>query len=214
MNRTASHIFGPELRGTIARNVKTFSPAQEVWPGLRKAAVTVIIATDRSSGRASVIVTLRPGSMRRHGAQYALPGGRLDAGETALEAAMRETSEELGLELKEEDIIGRLDDFPTRSGFCITPFVAWCEDVTALTPDASEVAAVYFIPLEELESPAIPRLEPEAHGDQPVMSAYFPTLGHDMFAPTAAILYQFREIALEARTTRVSHFEQPRFAWK
>lgn len=208
------HEFGPALRREVETNLAAFTPRAQGRDGLRDAAVALLIARDPASGQASVIVTLRPDTMRRHGAQYALPGGRLDAGETDIGAALRETREELGLTLGEGDILGRLDDFPTRSGFRITPFVLWCADAAALVPDPSEVAEIYFIPLGELNSPQIPRLDQSPHGAAPIMSAFFPTLGHRMFAPTAAILYQFREIALRANRIRVSHFEQPAFAWK
>jgi 8-oxo-dGTP pyrophosphatase MutT (NUDIX family) len=208
------HTFDTALRQSIGDRIAGFVPARIERTGLRRAAVTIVIAPQPQTGHASVIVTLRPDTLRRHGAQYALPGGRLDDGETEIEAALRETSEELGLDLDNGDILGRLDDFPTRSGFRMTPFVAWCPDAATLAPDPSEVADVFFLPLAELDSDDIPILEPGPHGEHPVMSAFFPTLGHRMFAPTAAILYQFREIALRAVTTRVSHFEQPTFAWK
>lgn len=209
-----TYDFDPVLRRSIRARVAGFVPAKLEATQLRRAAVALVVAKEWETGQASVIVTLRPANLRRHGAQYALPGGRLDAGETEIEAALRETSEELGLELGEENMLGRLDDFPTRSGFRITPFVAWCPDDFTLKPDPSEVEDVFFIPFKELDNPEIPHLEPSAHGKHPVMSAFFPTLGHQMFAPTAAILYQFREIALRATTTRVSHFDQPDFAWR
>lgn len=208
------HEVGAALRREIETNLAAFTPRTQGRAGLRDAAVALLIAREPASGRASVIVTLRPDKMRRHGAQYALPGGRRDAGETDIQAALRETREELGLVLGEADMLGRLDDFPTRSGFRIAPFVLWCDDAAALSPDPNEVAEVYFIPFRELDSPDIPLLEQSPHGAAPIMSAFFPTLGHRMFAPTAAILYQFREIALRANATRVSHFDQPTFAWK
>lgn len=209
-----NYDFNFLLRRSISERIARFVPAELEATRLRKAAVAIVIAKERETGQASVIVTLRPANLRRHGAQYALPGGRLDAGETEVEAALRETSEELGLNLEQRDILGRLDDFPTRSGFRISPFVAWCQGDVTLKPDAAEVEDVFFIPFCELDDPEIPRLEPSAHGKDPVMSAFFPSLGHQMFAPTAAILYQFREIALRSTTTRISHFDQPEFAWK
>ena len=206
--------FDPALRKTVRDRMAVFDPARIRKAGLRKAAVAVVIARQAQTGEATVIVTLRSSHLRRHGAQYALPGGRLDDGETELDAALRETSEELGLKLGRADMIGRLDDFPTRSGFRITPFVAWAPEAAALVPDRSEVAEVFHIPFSELDSDGIPCLEPSEENGPEVMSGFFPTLGHRMFAPTAAILYQFREIALRGRVTRVAHFEQPAFAWK
>lgn len=207
------HAFNPDLRHLLKARLAAFDVCPHHEAGLRQAAVALLVAAHPDSGEASVIVTLRPDSLRRHGAQYALPGGRLDPAETTQAAALRETAEELGLHLSPDDILGRLDDFPTRSGFCITPFVAWCETDQAMSPDPSEVAQVYHLPFSELDCPDIPRLEPNPHGKAPVLSAFFPTLGHYMFAPTAAILFQFREVALNARPTRAAHFDQPVFAW-
>jgi 8-oxo-dGTP pyrophosphatase MutT (NUDIX family) len=151
--------------------------------------------------------------LRRHGGQYALPGGRLDEGETAAEAALRELEEELGLALGADRILGMLDDYPTRSGFRITPVVLWGAGAGEIRPDVQEVDQVYRIPLADLLSPAIPHLEP-GPDDHPVLSAPLATLGHRVFAPTAAMLYQFREVAILGRDTRVAHYDQPAFAWK
>ncbi|MEM7076933.1 MAG: CoA pyrophosphatase [Pseudomonadota bacterium] len=207
------YAFTSGLRRTLHRRMAGFVPVRLADPQLRGAAVTLLIADCPEARQASIVVTVRAAGLRRHGGQYALPGGRLDAGETERDAAMRETSEELGLDLAEADILGRLDDFPTRSGFCITPFVAWAPAGAVLRPDPAEVARVIRIPFAQLDDPGIPVLEPSTHGDHPVMSAYFEVLGHRMYAPTAAILYQFREIALRGETRRVSHFDQPGFAW-
>ncbi len=210
----AQYSFTNALRGDIARRLSTFPIEPVEDDGLRRAAVCLVVAQDPRDGQASVLITLRPRSINRHSGQYALPGGRLDAGETAREAALRELDEELGLRCDGGQVLGRLDDFPTRSGFCISPFVIWADDVSTLTPDPSEVAEVYHLPFVELDSPKIPKLRGARAGDQPVLSAYFRTLGHSIFAPTAAILYQFRELALRGDVTRAAHFEQPRFAWK
>lgn len=113
----------------------------------------------------------------------------------------------------EESVIGMLDDYPTRSGFRITPVVVWGGDAGALVPDPREVDQVYLIPLADLLNPGIPHLEP-GPGDHPILSAPLATLGHHVFAPTAAMLYQFREAALLGKPTRVSHYDQPAFAWK
>ncbi|MCR9115099.1 MAG: CoA pyrophosphatase [Rhodobacteraceae bacterium] len=207
------HEFHPDLRASLLSRLSAFEVRAHDAAGLRRAAVALVVAPHPETGQASVIVTLRPDKMRRHGAQYALPGGRLEVDETPMEAALRETGEELGLHLNADSILGQLDDYATRSGFCITPYVAWGGADLTLTPDPSEVAQVFHLTFDELNSPDIPNLELSAHGPEPVMSAFFPTLGHYMFAPTAAILFQFREIALHARSTRVAHFDQPVFAW-
>ncbi|KZY30462.1 hypothetical protein A3731_05095 [Roseovarius sp. HI0049] len=191
-----------------------FAAASARTGDLRLAAVAILVAPRAGSREAGVLITLRATRLNRHGGQYALPGGRLDPGETPLEAAIRETREELGLTLTEADLIGRLDDYPTRSGFAMMPHVFWCADLSALRPDPSEVAEVHSLPLGELDSDDIPLLDQKPHSEHPVLSAFFPTLGHTVYAPTAAVLYQFREVALRGFDTRVAHYDQPEFAWK
>ena len=87
-----------------------------------------------------MLLTLRAAGLRAHRGQWALPGGRCDAGETPVEAALRELHEELGLELGPEDVLGLLDDYPTRSGYLITPVVVWAATKAAgLSPNPAEV---------------------------------------------------------------------------
>ena len=149
--------------------------------------------------------------MNRHGGQYALPGGRLDEGESVIEAALRETHEEVGLYLETSSVLGLLDDLVTRSGFVITPVVAWAGVDPGFEADPGEVAQLYRLPLEELDAPSVPETVPDRAGGKPVMSAVFPTIGQRMYAPTAALLYQFREVCLHGRSTRVGDLGQPEF---
>ena len=99
------------------------------------------------AGGAAFLLCRRPSKMRRHAGQWALPGGRIDDGETPLDAALRELEEELGVRLAAESVVGWLDDYATRSGFVITPVVLWCGADPALKPDPDEVFAVYRIGL-------------------------------------------------------------------
>lgn len=209
-----SYLFDPDLKSSLRRNLAGLDLAQDTRPELRSAAVAIVVTQQPDSDQAGVLMTFRPPKMNRHGGQYALPGGRLDAGETREQAALRELQEELGLDLGPDDIIGRLDDYPTRSGFCVSPIVMWARGTVTLRPDPAEVEQVFHLPLTELDSPDIPRLQDSQNGTHPVLSAFFPTLGHHMYAPTAAILYQFREVALRGQATRVAHFDEPVFAWK
>ena len=204
--------FNDGLRARTERNLANF-PRQAIEDAsLRHAAVAIVIV-EGAGGQAALLLTTRPVGLRRHGGQYALPGGKLDKGETAETAALRELEEELGLTLDGGRIIGKLDDYPTRSGFRITPVVVWGGEAGAIRPDPDEVDQVYHIPLADLMSPDIPHLEP-GPDDHPILSAPLATLGHQVFAPTDAMLYQFREVALLGRETRVAHYDQPAFAWK
>lgn len=207
------YIFSAALRERLALNLRRF-PYQPVEdPGLRQAAVMLIVAQLESAAEACILMTKRPAHLRRHANQFALPGGRLDAGETPTEAAIRETEEELGLVLTTQDVLGVLDDYPTRSGFRITPIVAWGGPALALNPDPNEVAHVFRIPLSELDDPSVPHLTETEPGSPPVLSAPLASIGDHIYSPTAAMLYQFREVAMNGRTTRVAHFDQPKFAW-
>lgn len=208
------YAFGPGLRERLAANIGAFERHPVDDPALRRAGVAIVVAKSERDGDASVLLTKRPASLRRHAGQWALPGGRLDAGETIEQAALRELHEELRLELQADAILGLLDDYPTRSGFSITPVVVWGGVVEHIDPDPVEVAYVLRVPLHQLDSPEIPRLSATEDGKPPVLSAPLPITGGVVYAPTAAMLYQFREVAMRGLGTRVAHFDQPRFAWK
>ena len=111
-------------------------------------------------------------------------------------------------------MLGALDDYKTRSGFRIRPFVIWGGSLANMRPDPIEVAVVFQVPLGDLDSPEIPRLTPSEDPNRPVLGAPIAVTGHVVHAPTAALIYQFREVAMHGRATRVAHFEQPEFAWK
>ncbi len=208
------YTFSPELRERLLRNLARFDLLPLTREGLRMAAVTVVVTAHPEADQACILLTRRPSGLRRHAGQFALPGGRLDDGESHAEAALRELQEELGLSLGQSAILGRLDDYPTRSGFAITPFVVWAEPPLDVRPDPEEVARVFHIPFLDLDSPEIPLLEDQADHEHPVLSAPLASIGNRVFAPTAAMLYQFREVAMNGRPTRVAHFDQPAFAWR
>jgi 8-oxo-dGTP pyrophosphatase MutT (NUDIX family) len=207
---SASISFDRTLRARIAQNLGAHARHQIDADSLRPAAVALALLGN-SEQEACFLLTRRAATLAHHRGQFALPGGRLDAGETQVEAALRELREELGVTLGSADVLGQLDDFKTRSGFVITPVVMWADQVSELLPNPAEVARVYRVPLAELYHPDVPRLSPTGSG-APILS--LPLVGTEVFSPTAAIIYQLREVAIEGRATRVHHYEQPRFAWK
>jgi 8-oxo-dGTP pyrophosphatase MutT (NUDIX family) len=203
--------FDDELRAVLAGNLGRFARRTAAAGSGRPAAVAIVVLPE-AGGEASVVLTLRASGLRRHGGQWACPGGRLDPGETPEAAALRELEEELGLGLPPDRILGLLDDFPTRSGFVITPVVVWGTADAVLRPDPREVAGAYRVPLADLLDPANVVLQTIPQSDRPLLAlAILDTL---VYSPTAAILHQFAEVAVRGREVRVDGYEQPRFAWR
>jgi len=166
----------------------------------------------RWSDAPALLLTRRAEGLRSHGGQWALPGGRIDEGETPEQAALRELAEEVGLVLAESAVLGRLDDYATRSGYVITPVVVWAGAARDAVPHEAEVASLHRIPTSEFLRADAPILD-QVHGaEHPVLR--MPVGERWIAAPTAAILYQFRELCLLNRPTRVAHFDQPAFAWQ
>ena len=178
---------------------------------LKRAAVVLALTASDDGGDTAFLLTKRASHLRAHRGQWALPGGRCDAGETPVEAALRELDEELALELAADAVLGTLDDYPTRSGYLITPVVVWAADSAAIRPNPDEVASVHRIALETIE-----RDEAFDFTAIPESTRRVIRFHHRMsliHAPTAALIYQFREV-LAGRQTRVTELEQPVFAWK
>ncbi len=177
---------------------------------LRAAAVAVVVLDDPERGP-GVLLTRRTSKLRDHPGQFALPGGSVDPGEDTVNAALRELDEELGLTLGPDAVLGMLDDYPTRSGFVITPVVmAGPGAVADLVPSPDEVSELFHITFDELD--VEPRYLAIEESPRPVVQ--MPLVGHYIHAPTGAVLLQFREVALHGRTTRVDTLEQPVFAWR
>jgi 8-oxo-dGTP pyrophosphatase MutT (NUDIX family) len=199
--------FGEPLRRLMHRNLA----ALDVQSATGGRAAAVVMAIVPAGEQAAFILTRRPSHLSNHPGQFALPGGRIEPGETAEQAALRELDEEVGVLLAGKSILGRLDDYVTRSGFVITPVVAWAGPVVPI-PNPAEVAEIYEVPLSVLDRDDAPILISIPESDRPVIQ--MPMLDNHIHAPTAAVLYQFREVALRGLQTRVAHFEQPVWAWR
>ena len=195
---------GRELRqAAVALTITEVGPGADL-PGLNQ--------PEYWSSEPALILTRRSSHLRNHPGQWALPGGRMDDGESAERAALREMSEEVGVNLQEEHVVGRLDDFITRSGYIMTPVVIWGGAGLLTTANPEEVASVHRIPLAQFARQDAPMLSETSTSDAPILR--MPVGDDHIAAPTAAILYQFREVCLFGRHTRVAHFEQPEFAWR
>jgi len=209
-----SYAFDDGLRRLIAERCAAFprQAAGEAARGLKRAAVAIaLVETEDGSGEAAFILTRRTSRLRAHGGQWALPGGRCDAGETATEAVLRELDEEICLQLGGGDVLGQLDDYPTRSGYLITPVVVWAGLGPRLAINQAEVASVHRIALAQIMRADAVDFTTIPESERPIVRVRINrSLVH---APTAALIYQFREL-LAGRQTRVADLEQPVFAWR
>ena len=203
--------YSPETLSVLRNNLAAFNVESQPLGELRSAAVVLAIVED--DNQAAVLLTRRARSLRAHSGQWALPGGRVDEGETATEGALRELREEINLHLTTDNIIGTLDDYITRSGYRITPVVVWVgQETEDLRPNPDEVASIHTTRFDDLSREDAPQFERIAQSDREVLSM---RLAPDhIYAPTAALLYQFREVCILGRATRVLHYDQPLFAWR
>lgn len=214
--------FEPAFRMMLIDGLKGFEryePVRDPAVVLKRAAVCITLTdADAVAGagagadkQAAFVLTRRARGLRNHGGQWALPGGRLDAGETAQQAALRELHEEVGLELDDEAVLGLLDDYPTRSGYLITPVVVWAGENASMVANPDEVASIHRIGLDQILAPDAVDFVTIPESDRPVVRL---RINDDrIHAPTAAVLYQFREL-IAGRQTRVHQLEQPTFAWR
>ena len=198
-----------ELRSAIAANLSRFPRVAAAADGLKVASVAVCVVLQHDVP--ALLITRRAPTLRSHAGQWALPGGRRDTGESAVDAALRELREETGVEVAPSAVLGLLDDYVTRSGYLMTPVVVWGGPVSPeMNGPESEVAQIHVIPLADFDVP--PRLLRIPESEAPVIQ--LPLLGRYVHAPTAAIIYQFCQAGLHGNMIRVAHFEQPVFAWK
>ncbi len=214
--------YDSKLRQHISNNLQQFKRNSTTSTKTKKAAVAITIVESKGNpdiyglrhpeqGKAAIIITKRAAGLNKHAGQWALPGGRIDEGENPEKAAIRELKEEVDLTIDSGQILGKLDDYITRSGFTITPIVVWGGSDINLTPNPGEVASIHRVPIKEFLRKDAPILETIPESTNPVL--LMPVGYSWIAAPTAAILYQFREVAISGNKLRVDHFEQPYFAW-
>ncbi len=206
--------FTLALREKVRSALAGFDRLDPVHAGdpLKHAAVVIALCeTAPGSGEVAFLLTRRAATLRGHAGQWALPGGRCDSGETTAQAALRELHEELGLRLYEADLLGHLDDYISRSGYRISPVVAWWNGDGDLQPNLAEVASAHRVPLANIAHPDAVSFVSIAESERRVVRLRL--MDSFIHAPTAAMLYQFGEL-LCGRITRVADLEQPVFAWK
>jgi 8-oxo-dGTP pyrophosphatase MutT (NUDIX family) len=208
-----SEAFRRQVAGRCAAFSRVAAPPGSARLKRAAVAITLLPLQDHGEppGTAAFLLTRRAKGLRGHGGQWALPGGRCEARETSADAARRELAEEVGVSLPADAVLGLLDDYPTRSGYLITPIVLWAGLGQVPRADPSEVASIHRIQLGELTRKDAADFVSIPESDRRVIRLRIN--GGYVHAPTAAVLYQFSEL-LQGRTTRVADLEQPVFAWR
>lgn len=205
--------YDAAMRARIIANLDKFSRVQASAEGLKHAAVAITLICD-DNGEGAYVLTRRTPGLKNHAGQYALPGGRIDFGETPIEGALRELREEVNLSLEEDAVLGVLDDYRTQSGYLITPIVVWAGSNATMKANPDEVARIHRITFRELNRPDSPEFVDIEESERPVIRLLMGE-SNALHAPTAAMVYQFREVGLHGREeTRVAHLGEPVFAWR
>jgi 8-oxo-dGTP pyrophosphatase MutT (NUDIX family) len=197
----------PALKLKIAANLAAFERRAIHEPDRRRAAVAILLSP--LDGVLTYAITRRALTLRRGAGNFALPGGHVEPGEDAVAAAIRETAEELGVQMAREAALGLLDDFVTLGGHLVTPVVLWSATPIELRPDPAEVHEARLEPVADLDHPQSPMSVEHPDGGEPILRMF--VRDRWINPPTAAWLYQFREVALHGRATRVHAVGQP--AW-
>jgi 8-oxo-dGTP pyrophosphatase MutT (NUDIX family) len=203
--------YDEQLRQAASARLAGFSRRSLALGDLRHAAVACLLVA-AADGTAGFVITRRSARTPAHPGQWALPGGRVHPSEDPVTTALRETSEEIGLDLGPDAVIGLLDDYPTRSGHLITPVVVWAGLEPRLAPDPREVAELFVEPFAQFDRDDLPWEVTIPQSDRPVIRV--PLRDTFVHAPTAAVLWQCFEVVMRGRPTRVAHYDQPVFAWR
>jgi len=210
-NEPEDLLFTDNLRSQITSNLENHPVVTHEVANLRRASVAIAVVP-QENGNAGFILTRRGKNLQTHSFQYALPGGKIDPGETQEETVLREVREEVGICVGSDAILGYLDDYVTRSGFIITPIILWVPDLSDLTPEPGEVDEIFIIGLNELFRPDSPRWIKIPESDKLVLQ--LPLRNRLIHAPTGALIYQFRETGILGKLTRTDEIEEPVWAWR
>jgi 8-oxo-dGTP pyrophosphatase MutT (NUDIX family) len=149
------------------------------------AAVLVPVVLGKVPG---ILLTKRNAHLNKHAGQVSFPGGRIDVGETPEAAALREAEEEVALAPRDVELLGRMADYVTGTGYRITPVVGLLPPGLTLRPSPHEVESVFELPIDVLLDPQAPRRQRrESYGN---LREYWvwPHPDHYIWGATAAIL--------------------------
>jgi 8-oxo-dGTP pyrophosphatase MutT (NUDIX family) len=160
---------------------------------LKPAAVLLLVVNHRADP--AVVFTQRTAHLADHAGQISFPGGRCDPGDgTPERTALREAEEEIGLAPEAVEILGRMPEYRTSTGFCVTPIVGWAEPPLAYRADPHEVAEVFEVPLAFLLDPRNHRYESAFHKGRLRNYWAMPFGDRFIWGATAGMLVTFQRI--------------------
>lgn len=186
----------------VRRNAKLrgdfrIDPRSTIRAELRPAAVLVPLI-DHGDGM-GVVLTQRTSHLNKHAGQISFPGGRIEPDdENAVDTALRETEEEIGLPRERVDIVGRLDDYVTGTGFVIAPIVGVIEPPYPLNPDPFEVADIFEVPLDFLIDPKNHKRHSQIFNGVERQFYAMPYGNRYIWGATAAMLINLYEVLTKA----------------
>lgn len=176
------------LRGLLAHHVSIEIDA----PHLRRACVLILLI--RANGSWALLFTRRAENLAVHSGQIAFPGGGVEDGESLPDAAIRETEEEVGIPGSAVELIGRLDDLITNSGFLVAPFVGIVHEPNEYVMQESEVVEIFEVPIDALLDPAKPEVRYVSYSDRKYPAYFYPYGQYEIWGLTGRMLKVFLDL--------------------
>ena len=184
-----------QLRDLLAQR-----PAIEIdAPEHRRACVLVPLIRD-PDGRWSILFSRRSDQLQAHSGQVAFPGGAAEAGESLEAAAIREAEEEVGIPPRHVQLIGRLDDLITNSGFLVAPFVGVITEPVEYVLQEAEVVEVFEVPVEALLAPALPEVRYVSFRQRHYPAYFYPYRQFEIWGLTGRMLKAFLDVVWQTVT--------------
>ena len=165
-------------------------------PQFRRACV--VIPLIRNADRWSILLTRRAENLAAHSGQIAFPGGAVENGETLEQAAVRETEEEVGIRSADVELIGRLDDLVTNSGFLVAPFVGVVHEPIEYVMQEAEVVEVFEVPVDALLDPAKPEVRYVTFHGQSYPAYYYVYEQYEIWGLTGRMLKSFLDLVWQS----------------
>lgn len=161
-------------------------------PNLRRACVLIPIV--RSGDGWSILLTRRAENLAAHSGQIAFPGGGVEEGESLQDAAIREADEEVGIPPDKVELIGRLDDLITNSGYLVAPFVGIIHQPFQHVMQESEVVDVFEVPIDTLLDPEKPEVRYVSFRNRKYPAYFYPYRQYEIWGLTGHMLKAFLDM--------------------